>query len=245
MEKITLVLPVFNEEDKIENNVNEVISFLKYNLHKFEVIIAENGSTDNTFNKALKISEENNHIKVIHIEEAGRGKALKEAFKQASAPDIIGYMDADLPFELEDYLDALNKLIKEKADIVIGSRNIPGAYVERPLIRYFLSRLFNFLVKIFLGLNISDSQCGIKILRKKKFLKIADKIIDNNWFFDTELIFWFNRSGYSIKEVPVNCKMGSLTKVKIVRDSWSMGTSILRLLCYRITSFLIKRCQVE
>ena len=232
--KHTLIIPAFNEEEKIEKNINKVVSFLRNNLDEFEVIITENGSTDNTFIIALQVAEKNPCVKAIHIEESGRGRALREAFKQASAPDIVGYVDADLPFKLQDYLNALKKLIEDKADLVIGSRNMAGAHVKRPLIRCFLSRIFNFSVKILLGLNVNDSQCGLKILRKEKFLLITDKIRNNNWFFDTELIFWFHRSGYLIKEVPVHCNMTSSTKVKIVLDSWYMINSILRILTYRI-----------
>jgi glycosyltransferase involved in cell wall biosynthesis len=241
--KHTLIIPAFNEEEKIEKNINKVVSFLRNNLDEFEVIITENGSTDNTFIIALQVAEKNPCVKVIHIKESGRGRALREAFKQASSPDIVGYIDADLPFDLQDYLNALKKLVENKADLVIGSRNMVGAYVKRPLIRSFLSKIFNFSIKILLGLNVNDSQCGLKILRKEKFLLITDKIRNNNWFFDTELIFWFHLSGYLIKEVPVHCNMTSSTKVKIILDSWYMVNSILRLLIYRLKLYYVLRRQ--
>ena len=74
--KHTLVMPAFNEEEKIERSINKVVSFLRNNLDEFEVIITENGSTDNTFIRAIQVAEKNTCVKVIHIEESGRGRAL-------------------------------------------------------------------------------------------------------------------------------------------------------------------------
>jgi len=228
---VTLVIPAYNEERNIEANVKKVRNFL--NTRKVEIVIADNGCTDNTRHIASLLSKKYNDVRSVSLHEKGKGRALKRAWKD-SKTELISYMDTDLPFTLQDYVKALEKLEVENADLVVGSRTMAGAYVERPFIRGFLSRIYNLLVKILLGIKVSDCQCGLKVLRKAKFLKVLDKIEDNNWFFDTELIFRFQQAGYLIKEVPVHCKMTQSTKVAILRDGFKFGISILRLFCQRI-----------
>lgn len=231
MSKCTLVIPVYNEENIILENMNKLLDFLddKGLLNKFQIIIAENGSTDKTFTICSSLTKKHENVRLLRNSIKGRGRSLQMAWKIAKT-EMISYMDADLPFRLEDYLNAVGKLEDCNADLVCGSRVMEGAYVKRPLIREVLSRIFNLLVKTILRIKISDSQCGLKVLKKRKFLKVVDKIRDGEWFFDTELIFWFQQLGYVIKETPICCNMENSTKVRIIRDALTMGVSILRLL---------------
>lgn len=228
MKKISIVLPVFNEEKVIEQNVDEIRNFLIQNLeHDFEIIIVDNGSKDSTLDKIKKICNRYSYVNYIHIDERGRGRALRKAWSENSS-DIVSYMDIDLSTSLNAF-PRLIKAIEDCYDIAIGSRFVKGSNIKRSFMRGFLSRGYNLLLKLFFNTSFSDAQCGFKAIRKSVLEEILDDVKDQKWFFDTELLIKAERKGFRIKEVPVNWTESRNSKVNILKTIVDYIKSIIRL----------------
>ncbi len=226
--KVSIVLPAYNEAARIERAVREVENAAKALGYDYEIIIAEDGSTDGTDRIAARIAAENPRVKHLHSDERlGRGKALMRAFGEASG-DIVVYMDVDLATDLA-HLKELVDAIVEGYDIATGSRLMKGSVAERPLKRDVASKVYNFLVRLFLGSKLRDHQCGFKAFRRDAILKIGELVEDNHWFWDTEVLVLAQRLGYRVKEIPVRWRHGGDTKVNFRRDVVYMFSRVLRM----------------
>lgn len=231
--KIIITLPVYNEEKVLEKNILELYNFCqKVITDDWQIVIADNASTDKTAIIGQELEKNNPHkIIYIYIPQKGRGGALREAWLNFSA-DIYIYMDIDLATDL-NYLLSLIDSLKSGYDIAIGSRLIDGSNIERSFFREVTSRIFNFLLKVFLNFQIKDSQCGFKGATYKTVQKIVPKTLNNDWFFDTEFLFLAQKNGCKIKEIPIrwieapNQKRKS--KVNVLKTSFNYLKEIWRL----------------
>ena len=226
--EISIVIPVYNEGDTLENCIEKVSEAVSRITNSFEIVIAEDGSRDATYEIAKKLSKMDSRVKVIHYKERlGRGKALKNAFKKAKGKVLV-YMDADLSSDL-NYLELLVERIKDGASIATGSRLIKGAVAERPLKRDISSRVYNFLVRLFLNSKIYDHQCGMKAFERRTVLPLLRKVKDNYWFWDTEILVRAQKEGLRVDEIPIRWSHGRFTKVSFSKDVLYMGGKILEL----------------
>lgn len=201
---VEIVIPIYNEEEELEKNITKLHSFAKENLSSYDwhITIADNASTDKSLDAARRLARDKTQIGIIHLDQKGRGRAVKKAWKESSA-DILVYMDVDLSTDLEN-LPPLIYALEKKYDIGIGSRLLSESQVlNRPLKREVLSRVYNILIKIFFQVNFSDAQCGFKGVTKKVVTKLLPHIRDNAWFFDSELLIVGEKLGYKIYEEPV------------------------------------------
>lgn len=229
MHKVSVVLPAYNEARRIENTVKTVEEFLKKTGYDYEIIIAEDGSTDGTDKIAEQMEKNNERIKHIHSDERlGRGRALTNAFLNSDG-DIAVYLDVDMSTDIKHLRELIDAVAVEGYDFATGSRLMKESKRDRPFKRDFASKIFNFLVRLMLGSKIHDHQCGFKALKKKSFAEISDKIKDNHWFWDTELLVLAQRLGYRVKEFPVEWKQSDETKVKFTKDVLYMFSQILRM----------------
>ena len=201
--KILVAVPVYNEAEVIEDNIKKLKESLTSNLdHEYEIVIANNASTDNTAEKVMKLSRECTEVKWIHLSQKGKGGAVKKAWAENGA-DIVSLIDADLSPDLNAFpllIDALD----DGYDIAIGSRLLNGSQVKRSFKRRFLSRGYNLLLRILFRARFSDAQCGFKAMKKDAFLELLPAIKNNEWFFDTELLIRSQKKGLKIKEIPIN-----------------------------------------
>ncbi|MFH1623059.1 MAG: dolichyl-phosphate beta-glucosyltransferase, partial [Candidatus Aenigmatarchaeota archaeon] len=224
---VSIVLPVYNEADVLEASVRKVEWHLKKLGYDYEIIIAEDGSTDGTDTIAARMAHANKRMKHLHsVERLGRGGALKRAFRVA-AGDVLVYLDIDLATDLS----CLGKLISEIErgyDVSIGSRLLPGSDVKRSLARSVASRCYNALARGLFGTNVHDMQCGFKAFRSSMMPAII-AAQNNHWFWDTETLLIAEASGAAISEVPVAWREINKSKVKIVKDAFDMGFSLVKL----------------
>ena len=138
---LSIVIPVYNEEKVLEKNVNKVLNILKKFYKDFEIVIVDNASTDNTLEIAKKLSTSYSRIRYIHLDQKGRGRALKVAWSSSNAR-ILSYMDVDLSTKLNYLPRLIDALTKENYDITIGSRLMKESKVKnRTLIREVFSYL--------------------------------------------------------------------------------------------------------
>jgi glycosyltransferase involved in cell wall biosynthesis len=227
--KVSVVLPAHNEADALETAVSKISEVMDAYCGDYEIVIAEDGSTDGTDKKADELSERLLAVRHLHAEKRlGRGKALKNAFQNSSG-EILVYMDVDLATDVRQLKELINSVDEEGYDFATGSRLLPESYVERSGMRNMTSKTYNFMVKAVLGSKVKDHQCGFKAFRREPLMRLLDEVGANHWFWDTEILVRAYRMGYRIKEIPVLWKSGRDTKVRLLHDSFYMGWQIFSL----------------
>lgn len=202
-----VTIPVLNEEATLEKQIRQLYFFLSQNFpnkEDWKIIIADNGSIDNTRQIALKLANEFPEIQLVAVPERGVGLALKTSWSQSQA-DIVGYMDLDLATDLKHFPEAYRAIVVEGCDLVYGSRLHKSAeVVGRTLKREITSRVFNWMLRIYLGTRFSDGMCGFKWLRREHVpLLMAKGAVSNGWFFSTELLAVAEWHGLKMCELPV------------------------------------------
>jgi glycosyltransferase involved in cell wall biosynthesis len=216
-----VTIPVLNEEATLDRQVRILHAFLQAHFpqpEQWRIVIADNGSEDQTRPIAQALSDELPGVHWVSVPRRGVGLALKTSWGQSQA-DIVGYMDLDLATDLPHFLEAYRALAEEDYEIVYGSRLAPGARViGRTLKREVASRVFNWLVRTYLGVRFSDGMCGFKWLRREVYPALfAGGAQNDGWFFSTELLTVAEWQGRRIRELPVKWTDDvSSSRVKIV-----------------------------
>jgi len=224
---VSVVIPVFNDREALETAIPRSVAALEEIDERFEIIIAEDGSTDGSAEVVRAYSGNDPRVRLLHSDERlGRGKALNRAFREAHGP-VICYYDVDLATDLA-HVGTLISAIHEGYDISTGSRLLPESRIIRSGGREIASRGYNFLVRSILRSRLHDHQCGFKGFNRDRLLALIPSVKDTHWFWDTEVLVRAVRAGYRIREFPVVWNQGAKTTVKR-RDIWDMGRAILRL----------------
>jgi glycosyltransferase involved in cell wall biosynthesis len=223
---IEITLPAYNEEEILEKNIKILFSFLKKVNFKYNVTIADNGSTDKTVEIAKKLSKKYPALQLLHLNTPGKGNAIKQSWKKSKA-DLLCFMDADLSTDL-NHLNEMVHFLKDY-DLVIGNRLSSKSKTERSLSRTILSIVYNTIAKLYLGIKTHDLQCGFKGIKRKVFLALEKHTKNNNFFFDTELIAWAEKKKYKIKEIPIKWIERKASKVNITSTSKSYLRELGRL----------------
>jgi glycosyltransferase involved in cell wall biosynthesis len=225
--EVTAIIPVYNDRTALGHAIQESLATLSTITGRFEVIVAEDGSTDGSADLVREYAARDPRVKLLHAgERLGRGMALTHALWKAEGA-IVCYYDVDLATDMQ----CLQKLIGEirnGADIATGSRLLPESDIRRTESREFFSRSYNFLVRIILGSRIYDHQCGFKAFDRVKILPVLSAIQSNHWFWDTEILVRAQRAGFVIREFPVRWRAGKGTTVR-AKDVFGMGLAILLL----------------
>ncbi len=227
---VRIVLPAYNEQKSIAQSARRMLDFCRACLsaYTWHILIAENGSTDNTPQEADHMARNNSEIEVLHLPEAGRGGALRAA-SAACNTDYLLYSDVDLSADM----NAIPKMLQELdsgADLVIGNRLHRDAKVKRRLHREILSRGYNLILQKFLGVRkFKDAQCGLKAWRIESVQPVIDQVVDDKWFFDSELLVRAERSGFSIREIRVDWVEDPVTSVRLPDTIVAKIKGVLRL----------------
>ncbi|MCK4242208.1 MAG: glycosyltransferase family 2 protein [Dehalococcoidia bacterium] len=228
MTTIDVVIPVYNEEHILAQSVATLRQFLKENMpQSWRIVIADNGSSDKTWEIAQSLAREHPDVITLHLDEKGRGRALRHAWLESSA-DIVSYMDVDLSTDLEAF-PRLIQAIEEGHDVAIGSRHLSDSSVRRSLGRELTSRSYNFLIKAMFLAKLSDAQCGFKALSSEAARKLVPLIRDRGWFFDTELLILAHKKGCRIKEIAVAWVEDPDSRVSIPRTALQDLKGLLRM----------------
>ncbi len=192
----------------------------------YEIIIAEDGSTDGSDKIAERLSRDKKIVHVHSNKKLGKGGSLKNAVSFVKG-DVI-YMDVDLATGIENVKDVMRFL--EEYDVVIGSRYLKSSETSRTLKRFLLSKIYHFFVRMFFpGLGLTDTECGFKGFKRKVFVNLNKQIRNSEWSWDLEFLVRAKNKGYSIKEIAVKWKEGKETKMNLFRDSLSQFFEIIRI----------------
>ena len=226
---VDILLPVYDEEHVLEKSVGTLRDFLQKNMKDFRWVISigDNASTDRTLEKARELAARFTDVRALHLDRKGRGRMVKYAWSNSEA-QILCYMDIDLSTDLEA-LPPLVRAIADGNDVAIGSRQYKGSQVERSLKREVISQGYIYILKMLLGFPFTDAQCGFKAMSKKAVNELFPLIVDDEWFFDTELLFLAYKRGYKVKELPVRWIEDLDSRVKILRTMWLDVKGVFRM----------------
>ena len=218
MVKLTIVVPCYNEGTRIYRNLIEIITQTEKFCDSFRIIAVNDGSSDETESEIKRAMTQDKRIRLIsYPDNKGKGYAVKRGMLVAKS-EYVAFLDADL--ELPPYL--LNGFLKKAEgesdnasysssdsdvlngyDIVIGSKMHPDSQVDYPLVRKMLSKGYYTLMKILFGLNIRDTQTGIKLFNTERIRPVLKQMKTNSFSFDVEILAIASKMGLSIEEMPV------------------------------------------
>ncbi len=228
---LLLLIPAYNEERRIEPVLRDYGRYFKENYHgKFQLVVVLNGCKDDTIGVVRRVTADYPAISAIEFSEAiGKGGALIEGLRLAPLADLIGYVDADGATPPHAFHDLVKHM--GGVDCVIGSRWLPGAvlHVEQSGRRQFASRVFHLVVQGLFWMNIRDTQCGAKVMRREAVDKVHSSLRIADMAFDINLLYSLKHAGYRVREVPTEWtdKIGS--KVTLVGTSLVMFLSVVRI----------------
>ena len=228
---LLLLIPAYNEERRIEPVLRDYARYFQEHYQgKFQLVVVLNGCIDNTLGVVRRVGADYPAVSALEFPEAiGKGGALIEGLKLAPLADLIGYVDADGATPPH----AFHELVKHISgvDCVIGSRWLPGAvlHVEQSGQRRLASRAFHLIVQGLFWMNLRDTQCGAKVMRREAVEKVHSSLRIADMAFDINLLYSLKRAGYRILEVPTEWtdKLGS--KVTLAGTSLVMFLSVVRI----------------
>jgi len=201
--KVSVLIPVHNEEERIQRNIKIVRETLDSLGCSYEIIAIDDGSKDNSY-QVLKHLEIQIPSLIVqkNSKNFGKGRALKKAFKYASG-DLIVWLDADLdlhPFQIKTLYDIM---VLDDADIVIGSKMHPNSKVNYPLARRFISNGYYCLIYLLFHLPCHDTQTGLKLFKRKVLENVFPLILVKRFAFDLEVLVIANHLGFKLTEAPI------------------------------------------
>jgi dolichyl-phosphate beta-glucosyltransferase len=225
---LSLVVPAYNEEKRIENPLDKVVHYLRNHFNQWELIYSDDGSTDGTAAKLLKMKEKYPEIKVVTApKNKGKGSAVRIGMKAASG-NIVLFSDTDFSTPIEE-TERLIDFLQNGYDVAIASRGLSASQVEvhQAWAREMMGKLFNILLRSLLPLDFMDTQCGFKMFSRKAVDIILPKMHLDGFAFDVEMLVIAQANQLQIAEVPVIWRNVLDSRVHPIRNSMEMIRDIL------------------
>ena len=229
MYSLSIVIPAFNEECRLEATLDKLEAFIKSADWNAEIIVVDDGSTDGTARLVMRHMQNKPQLRLLqnHINR-GKGFSLRRGV-EAALGDIVLLTDADLSVPMNESYKLLGA-IGRGADIAIGSRGAPGgACTAAPWHRRLCSAGFRTLVQSVLGLRFADTQCGFKAFKRKAARLTFSRQRIERWGFDPEVLMLADRFCFVVKEVGVEAIHDERSRMNIVRDSFQMLCEVLKI----------------
>ena len=198
---VSVVMPAFNEAEILESSVRAVVDGMRARGRKFELIVVENGSTDDTAAIADRLASAEPEVRAEHRTEADYGRALRAGLLAAQGDAVVNF-DADF-YDLAFLANAVERVLADDGPaIVVGTKRGEGATDERTVLRRAATATFSTLLRVGFGLHVSDTH-GIKAMRRAAVEPYARACTFGQDLFDTELILRVERAGLRTAEIPV------------------------------------------
>ncbi|OGD85750.1 hypothetical protein A2164_01920 [Candidatus Curtissbacteria bacterium RBG_13_35_7] len=234
---LSVIIPAYNEEPNFKNGcIDEVPKYLSKQDYSSEVLIVDDGSSDQTAKLSENFAKKHKNIRVVKNPHQGKAETVKTGVQQANG-ELILFTDFDQATPLSE----IEKLLPfiDKFDIVIGSRQLPGAKREKePFHRHLMGLVFNLIVQFIAVRGIWDTQAGFKCFRasvaKELFSKLKvygqSKKVQGALVtaFDVELLFLAKKNNYKIKEVPIIWHHVATSRVNPLKDSLRMLRDVIK-----------------
>jgi dolichyl-phosphate beta-glucosyltransferase len=227
---ISLIIPAYNEEQRIGKSLEQIFRFCNAQESPFEVIVVDDGSTDGTVPFVRERFGDRSQLRILQQPfRRGKGAAVQQGMLQARG-DFVFFSDADLSVPIET-LPALLVELQNSCDIAIGSRRAPGAKIEvhQPFFREAMARIFTLLSNFLLGAHYFDVTCGFKGFRREPAREIFTRQRLHGWSFDSEILFISSLKGYRVAEIPVNWRNDQGTKVRLWKDALASFLGLVKI----------------
>ena len=226
----SIVIPAYNESSRLRPTLDELLRYVEERQWDVEILVVNDGSRDDTADIVREYAQA--HPQILLVENPGnrgKGYSVRNGMLHARGA-ICLFTDADLSSPISE-APKLFDAIAAGADIAIGSRWLRAdLQTERqPLYRQLFGRIFNLVLRVFLGLNFADTQCGFKAFRREAAQRIFPLQRIERWGFDPEILFLARRLGFSVKEVPVVWAHSEGTRLSPLRDGLRMFGEVLRI----------------
>jgi len=221
---LSIIIPTFNEANRLPDSIERLYTqYLDTALHTYEVIIADDGSTDGTAEVVDTLAAVYHNLRVIRLDHRGKGHAVKKGMLAACGR---WRMMADADFSMPPY--EIKRLVPRPGspsapDILITSRETLNISVRRSPLRWLAGRVFNFLVTRITGINIPDTQCGFKVFSDRAARDLFAASLVDGFAFDVEIIMLAHESGrYSLGGMGVDWVQDPDSRVNLIPDSIKM-----------------------
>ena len=225
--RISLIIPVFNQQNKVSFSVEKIKQAVESAFSDYELIIVDDGSTDNTLTILRDITSTDPRIRVLsYTPNRGKGYAVRQGVLHSQGEAVI-FLDGDLdisPDFIKDYVERLST-----SDLVIASKRHPESNVRIPRSRAFLSRAFNLFIRVATGIPQKDTQAGFKVGSGEIMRAVFRNISVNRYAFDVELFTIASVLHLKIQEMPVVMKIDRQFNMKEIVNMFVDVTRI----CYK------------
>lgn len=224
---LSIIIPAHNEERRLPDTLEQVFRYLGQQPFESEVIVVENGSTDQTFEVARRFAGRHANCLVLQSEK-GKGAAVRRGMIEARG-EYRFMCDADLSMPVEEIVKFIPPAI-DQFDIAIASREAAGAVrYNEPAYRHLGGRGINYIIQLLILPGLNDTQCGFKCLRAEVADDLFNRQTLNGWSFDIELLYLARRRGYRVCEIPIHWHHHPETKISAMRDALRMIKDIFRI----------------
>lgn len=231
----SIILPAYNESARITATLDKILAHATERGWNVEVIVVNDGSSDTTAEIVLEYAKKHATLRLLENPgNRGKGFSVRNGMLHAKG-DVLLFSDADLSSPIEE-ADKLFAAIVEGADIAIGSRWIDSRLQIRrqPLYRRLFGRIFNLALRLVLGLQFKDTQCGFKAFTRRSAQAIFPQQKIERWGFDPELLYLARKFGFTVSEVPVAWSHREGTRIHPLRDGIRMFGELLRVRWYAL-----------
>ena len=232
---LTIVIPAYNEERRLPPTLAKIAAFLRLQSYTSEVLIVENGSTDDTSGVAARFirdevrPDDPFRVELLHSS-PGKGAAVRHGML-AGQGEFLFICDADLAMPIEEIAKFLPPALKRGSfDIAIASREAPGAVrIDEPVYRHVMGRVFNFLVRVLAVGGIQDTQCGFKMFTREAVERTFPLQRLDGWSFDVEVLYIARQHGLRLVEIPIRWYYQTDSRVRPVQDTINMVRELIKI----------------
>lgn len=228
--ELSIVVPAFNESARIVPSLEKILTYIREKGLDAELIVVDDGSSDDTAEIAGKVAERYDEIKtnvIRHKQNRGKGNAVKTGLLAAEA-DIALFSDADLSTPIEEAEKLIAPISNGEMDLTFGSRALDRSLIgtHQPWRREQGGKVMNFVIRKMSGLGFADTQCGFKAFNMKKFRPLLDVMTVDRFGFDVEFLFVAKYHGLRLAEIPVRWNDVEGSKVSVFRDTRRMFSEL-------------------
>ncbi len=231
---LSIVIPAYNEETRLGGSLERIVDYLDTQPFRFEIILADDGSTDGTVEAARRAVPPKTAFRLVELRpNRGKGAAVRAGMLAATG-DIMLMSDADLSAPIEELPLLLSALLDEGADLAIGSRGLEESRlgVRQPFLRERMGRVFNLILRGMTGIVFRDTQCGFKLFRQGAARSLFRIQKSDGFAFDAEIVFLAARLGLTVREVPIAWNDSPGSKVHPFLDAVRMFIDLIRFRVY-------------
>lgn len=230
-EKLSLVVPAYNEEKRIGNFLESYLKYFDSQDLEYEIVVVINNTKDRT--EEIVKGFKSKKIKILNFKAGGKGFAVKEGFIYSLKGNsgYIGFVDSDLATPPESFHFLLKCMIRDNSDGAIADRSLKKSVINPKMTfkRKIFSRVFNFYVRSLFLFKYKDTQCGAKLFKREVIGKICNKIGMTKWAFDVELLYLLEKEGFKIISCRTKWENKDKSKIKLLKDSLRMFFAVLQL----------------